>query len=80
MQNVLALVQKQFVIDNVSATELRRTEGLNSSRDNVGPDLVGCRGMGTEIGAGLSGTRTGPNLLMAPTSDIDLKQNVLCGR
>src|SRR5262245_30501197 len=33
-----------------------RTEGHNSSGDNVGPDLMGCRGMGTEIGAGLSGT------------------------
>ena len=26
---------------------------------NVGPNLGGCRGMGTRIGAGLSGTRTG---------------------
>jgi hypothetical protein len=28
--------------------------------EHNGPDLLGCRGMGTEIGAGLSGTRTGP--------------------
>ena len=40
------------------------TESHNSLGDNVGPDLMGCRGMGTEIGAGLSGTwRTGPNFI-----------------
>ena len=29
---------------------------------NDGPNLIGCRGMGIEIGAGLSRTRTGPDL------------------
>jgi hypothetical protein len=37
--------------------------------DNVDPDLLGVRGMGTEIGAGLSGTwRTGPDFMKTPTS------------
>jgi hypothetical protein len=29
----------------------------------MAPTSLGCRGMGTEIGAGLSGTRTGPNFI-----------------
>ena len=30
------------------------------------PNLMGCRGMGTEIGAGLSGTRTDPDFIAVP--------------
>ena len=45
------------------------TERHNSLGNNVGPDLMGCRGMGTEIGTGLSGTwRTGSSFIEAPTS------------
>ena len=33
---------------------------------NDGPNLIGCRGMGSEIGAGLSRTRTGPKFIKAP--------------
>jgi len=31
--------------------------------ENDDPDLIGCRGMGSEIGAGFPGTRTGPNFI-----------------
>jgi len=34
--------------------------------ENSGPDLIGGRGMGSEIGAGLSGTRTGPDSYRKP--------------
>ena len=47
----------------MSITELRATIHWE---DNVGPDLVGCRGMGTEIGAGLSGTENRPLLYRNP--------------
>jgi hypothetical protein len=31
-----------------------------------GPNLMGCRGMGTEIGAGVSDTRTDPDFISIP--------------
>jgi hypothetical protein len=32
------------------------------------PQPLGCRGMGTEVGAGFSGERTGPSFIETPTS------------
>jgi hypothetical protein len=34
-----------------------------------GPNLVGVSGTGTEIGAGISGTRTDPDFITAPASN-----------
>ena len=34
--------------------------------DYGGPNLMGCRGMGTEIGAGVSRTRTDPDCITIP--------------
>lgn len=44
------------------AETLRLRQLSQFALDNVGPDSLGCRGMGQEVGAALSATRVAPIL------------------